>query len=388
VAETSTNEAAEGSQGGQGDRPSIGALLTTAPWTSLEEHLDGLRSRVDNSVRTARDLRHRYREELLRDDPDLADKILRPSAEALEWATTLLKTGTVAAADGTIAGVPLLGGSKIQVGVVIVSNSGEVVELVTRVFEVELASGASDAKGFFTNLRKTRTVSNLLARAVMALGERKLLLEHPADWRMIHGELVPYELRTGAGNPRANLEPAFDLIYEYLESEKFIAVSESSDDLDILNAAILLEPGEYVVLKTLEDELRGFLEGDEEIGRAAAKFGPQDEKRFREFIQKAGPQVAILLIKGAQRPFFLECHMDHTEKAAALFLADSLWTRGLPLDGSAVAVRAFPYHIDLADRVAGTIFKASDFRSFVEARVMELGVEEGLIDIDPRTTRS
>jgi hypothetical protein len=323
-----------------GDRPSIGALLDAAPWTGMEEHLDGLRERVDTSVRTARDLRRRYREELLRDEPDLASKIRRPSDRAIKWATSLLRTGTVAAADGTLAGVPLLGGSKIQVGVVIVSNSGEVVELVTRVFEVELSSGASDARGFFSNLRKARNVSNLLSRAVMAYGERKLLLEHEADWRMIHGELVPYELRTGAGNPGDNLGPAFQLIYDYVGSENFIAVSESSEDLDILNAAILLEPGEYLELKTLEDDLRVFLEGDEEIARAGAKFNPHDASRFREFIQRAGPQVAILLIKAGQRPFFLECHKDRTEEAAALFLADSLWTRGLPVDGSALAVRA------------------------------------------------
>lgn len=369
-------------------RPSIGALLNAAPWTGLEEHLDGLRQRVDDSVRAARDLRLRYREELLRDDPELVEKIRRPSDDAIEWATSLLKTGILAAADGTLAGVPLLGGSKIQVGVVIVSNSGEVVELVTRVFEVELSDGANNARGFFSNLRKARSISNLLSRAVMAYGERKLLLEHPAEWRMIHGELIPYELRTGAGNPGDNLGPAFDLILDYIASEHFIAVSEGPEDLDILNAAILLEPGEYLVLKKLEADLEVFLEGDPEIAKAGAAFSQGDKRRFRDFIQRAGPQVEILLIKAGQRPFLVECHKDQTDRAAALFLVDSLWTRGLPVDGSGLAVRAFPYHIDLADRVAATLFKGSDFRSFVEARVMDLGVEEGLVDIDPRRTRS
>jgi hypothetical protein len=42
----------------------------------------------------------------------------------------------------------LLGGSKIQVGVVIVFNSGEVVDLVTRIFEVELSSGATSGSEF------------------------------------------------------------------------------------------------------------------------------------------------------------------------------------------------------------------------------------------------
>jgi hypothetical protein len=366
--------------------PSIGALLEAAPWSGLEEHLDGLRGRVDSSVRTARELRRQYREELLRDQPELLAQIRRPSEGSVEWATGLLASGTVAAADGTLAGVPLLGGSKIQVGVVIVSNTGDVVELVTRVFEVELSNNAADAKEFFAQLRQARTHSNLLSRAVMAFGERKLLREHNADWRMIHGELLPYELRTGAGNPGDNLGPAFDLVYDYVATKNFIAVSESSEDLDILNAAIILEPGEYLVLKSLEDDLTHFMDGDDV--QAGAKFNPQDKDRFRQFIQRAGPEVAILMIKAGQRPFFLQCHKDQVDQAAALFLADALWTRGLPVKGSPFSVRAFPYHIDLADRVAGTLFKASDFRSFVEARVMDLGVEEGLVDIDPRRTRS
>jgi hypothetical protein len=365
---------------------SIGELLEAAPWTGLEEHLNGLRRRVDSSIETARELRRTYREELLRDQPELFDQIRRPSKESLSWATNLLSTGTVAAADGTLAGVPLLGGSKIQVGVVIVSNTGDIVELVTRVFEVELSNDAKDAKDFFARLRQARTHSNLLSRAVMAFGERRLLLEHRADWRMIHGELIPYELRTGAGNPGDNLNPAFDLVYDFIESEQFIAVSESSEDLDILNAAIILEPGEYLVLKSLEDDLTNFLEGDDI--RAPAKFNPADKDRFRSFIQRAGPEVAILLIKAGQKPFFVECHQEHIDRSAALFLADSLWTKGLPAEGSPFSVRAFPYHIDLADRVAGTLFKASDFRRFVETRVMDIGVEDGLVDIDPRQTRS
>jgi hypothetical protein len=33
------------------------------------------------------------------------------------------------------------------------------------------------------------------------------------------------------------------------------------------------------------------------------------------------------------------------------------------------------------------MFKSGEFRSFVEARLMELGVEQGIADLDPRRTR-
>ncbi len=76
------------------------------------------------------------------------------------------------------------------------------------------------------------------------------------------------------------------------------------------------------------------------------------------------------------------------EEAMSLFLTDSLWSRGLPPDGSALAVRGFPFHIDLADQVARTLFRGSEFRSFVESRLYELGVDSGIFDVDPRRARA
>ncbi len=369
-------------------RPSIEQLLQAAPWRSLEEHLNDLRERVDRSISIAQSMRQRYRQELLAAHPDLLQQIRRPSTAAIEVAKRLFVTGTVAAADGTLSPVPLLGGSKIQVGVVIVFNSGKVVDLVTRVFEAEITAPGNSATEFFTNLRGTRALSNLLARSIMLFGERKLLLQHPADWRMMHGELIPHELRTGAGRPNVNLVPTFDLINGYITDQKFLAVSEGPEDIDILNAAILLEPGEYIVIRSLTETLTNFLNGDAETGQQRANFAANDERRFREFIDAAGPKVSVVLVKAGHKPFIIECHADRIEQAVAVFLADALWTRGLATDGSALTVRGFPFHIDLADQVARTLFKGADFQGFVEARLFDLGVESGMFDIDPRRTRS
>jgi hypothetical protein len=368
--------------------PSITEILEAAPWRELEQHLNEIRERVDSSITLAHRVREDYRRELLSDRPDLLASVRRPSPESLRRAEKLLGTGRVAASDGTIAPVALLAGSKIQVGVVIVFNSGEVVDLVTRVFEAELTSGARSGREFFEDLRKARNVSNLLARAIMLFGERRLLLNHPADWRLLHGELIPHELRTGAGCPQKNLEPAFELVRQYVATRQFIAVSEGAEDLDILNAAILLEPGEYLEIRTLQDTLMTFLEGDEATGQSRANFVKDDESHFRRFIEAVGPDVSVVLVKAGHKPFILECHRDRVEDSVALFLADSLWTRGMPMDGTAMTVRGFPYHLDLADQVARTLFKGADFQRFVEARLFELGTEEAVFDIDPRRTRA
>lgn len=367
--------------------PSIEQALSSAPWSSLEEHLDGLRQRVDHSVSSAHELRDKYREELLAEHPEITEQIRRPSSTALTQAEHLLSNGTVAAADGTVAPVPLLGGAKIQVGVVIVFNHGQVVDLVTRVFETELISETSTATEFFAQLREARSISNLLSRAIMLFGERRLLLDQPADWRMVHGELIPHELRTGAGRPVQNLPPTFELIHGYIDTEAFIAVSEGSDDTDILNAAILLEPGEYIEFRSLEDTLTNFLVGDKETGQSGANFTQAEAERFRQFIRSAGPKVSVVLVKAGHKPFLIECHTERVEEAVALFLADSLWTRGLPADSSELIIRGFPFHIDLADQVARTLFKGSDFRNFVESRLFDLGIESGVFDLDARRTR-
>ena len=104
--------------------PSLAEILQSNPWLPL----DHLRERIDASITRANERRSSYREELLRNRPELVGLIQRPSATYLLTAERLLATGTVAAADGTISPVPLLGGSKIQAGVVIVFNSGEVVD--------------------------------------------------------------------------------------------------------------------------------------------------------------------------------------------------------------------------------------------------------------------
>jgi hypothetical protein len=255
------------------------------------------------------------------------------------------------------------------------------------VFEHELSAQGGTAREFFKNLRKAHGSSNLASRALMLFGERQILLNHEADWRMVHGELVPFELRTGVGIPAKNLPPVFELVRRYVADQKFIAVSEGPDDLDVLNAAIILGPGEFIELRTLTDDLTAFLEGDTDAEISRAGFNSNDREKFRTFISEVGPEVAIVLVKAGHRPYLLECHRERVEEAVALFLTDALWTRGLPDQGAAMTARGFPFHIDLADNVARTMFKSAEFRGFIETRLMELGVEEGIADLDPRRTR-
>ncbi|HET8892549.1 MAG TPA: hypothetical protein VFM96_00430 [Gaiellaceae bacterium] len=332
-------------------------------------------------------MRLAYRDEIMR-STDVPQQISRPGPAALEQAKALLTSGSITAADGTISGVPLLGGAKIQIGVVIVSNRGHVVDAVTRIFETDLSVRSSSGTEFFANVKKARGYSNLLARALMLYGERKLLIDEEADWRIVHGELLPHELRVGAGRPGRNLPAIFELARRFVDSMYFLAVSESPEgDLDIMNAAIVLEPGEYIELRSLRDDLTLFLNGDPELGISQANFDAKSRGQFEKFVDLVGDSVKVVLVKAGQRPFLVQCHADLVPEAVALFLADALWTRGFEPDARSV-VRGFPFHLDLADQIARNLFRGADFRNFVESRLMTIDVEQGLFDLDPRRTRA
>ncbi|MEO3858534.1 hypothetical protein [Acrocarpospora sp. B8E8] len=198
---------------------SLADILAVAPWAELEEHINHLRERVDTAVLASHARRDRLRTEILSENPEIRARIRRPRPETLVWAKNLLRTGIVAAADGTIVAVPLLSGTKIQIGVVVVTNTGESVRLVTRAFEHELTASGETAREFFENLRKVHGRANLASRALMLFGERQILLAQEADWRMIHGQLIPFELRTGGDKPGENLPPVFDLLRRYVADQ-------------------------------------------------------------------------------------------------------------------------------------------------------------------------
>src|SRR4051812_35359678 len=109
----------------QPDVRSLADILAVAPWMSLELHINRLRERVDEAVLASHARRDQLRVEILSENPALRERIRRPKPESMAWAKDLLRTGVVAAADGTVAAVPLLSGTKIQVGVVVVTNTGE-----------------------------------------------------------------------------------------------------------------------------------------------------------------------------------------------------------------------------------------------------------------------
>jgi len=118
-----------------------------------------------------------------------------------------------------------------------------------------------------------------------------------------------------------------------------------------------------------------------------ANFDARSRGQFEQFVDLVGDSVADVLVKAVQRPFLLQCHANRVEEGAALFLADSLWTRGFDVAVPAAAVRGFPFHLDLAHDIAGRLFRSADFRKFVESRLMRLNVGQGLFDLDPRRTR-
>src|SRR5207247_3586915 len=138
-------------------------------------------------------------------------------------------------------------------------------------------------------------------RAVMAYSERELALRRPEQWKFVHGELMPYELRTGLGRTKA-LPQCLQLGSKLITNEHSIGVVEVSEDIDLLNAVEMLDKFEYLDARPLDHDLEQYLYGIPDPDNPSQKlrgahFNDTDEKQFEQFIKDYGSQVKVGIFK-------------------------------------------------------------------------------------------
>src|SRR5207247_3667081 len=133
-------------------------------------------------------------------------------------------------------------------------------------------------------------------RAVMAYSERELALRRPEQWKFVHGELMPYELRTGLGRTKA-LPQCLQLGSKLITNEHSIGVIEGSEDIDLLNAVEMLDKFEYLEARGLDHDLEEYLKGtlDPDTGQRlrGAHFNENDEKRYQDFVDEYAKQIRL-----------------------------------------------------------------------------------------------
>jgi hypothetical protein len=158
-----------------------------------------------------------------------------------------------------------------------------------------------------------------------------------------------------------------------LEHRRFVFVPSSTNARELLTIGNALQPLEYAIIDTQEDNLGRIAAGHY---RGDAWEGVNDQ--VNKFVKDCGPNIVIGMYRASQlapaQMFY--SHIDHAHEAALVVLADSVLQQH----------RGFPMLIDLADGVCRASFGGETFG--VSAQVAYAQAGEPFRYVSERSTRS
>ncbi len=298
----------------------------------------------------------------------------------------LLFAGRVQACDGTVQTHDTLALTVYQIGVCLVSYCGNAGSWSTRLFRKDLREEHADPVGELTQLLERRHhraglnqpdrrdgLSELAQRAVMSFAEARVLAEKAeSPWRMGHGSPAPYQLLAGAGNPDVMIESVKVLRRLIADHRRFVFVSSESGDRDLLTLGQALRPLEYLIVSTLDERIREFVEQTRFSSRVTVNaewdgdgIAHSPEKWVLRFQDEVASQVLVGVYRASwlAPPQVFYCHRDHFPVAARIALADSVL---LP-------DRGFPMLIDLVDRACKSVYGGGSLKEMADAAYARAG---------------
>jgi hypothetical protein len=359
----------------------FGELVDFSNWKDFDSFMQDFDKRLDKDIKKSLEIRRKLRKKLLA-NPKIKQAI-RPREQDIEkwkslldWAGKELFGGNVCGVDGTLSHYPMASGTRCRIGIVTTSYKNDRIEKVLYVSERQLVEKSKTPMEHFNKLLQGHRISNLLVRAIMLYGERQLALKRQEKWKFVHGELLPYELRTGLGAYKA-LDVSLELGKRLIEEKTVIGVIEDTRRLDLLNAGDILTRGQYMPATDLKRELQIYLDGDEEKGLSGAHFNPKDRETFQKFIDDYAENIKIGIFRVGYKPFLFQAHKDVFDEAAALFIKDSF---NQPM-------RGFPLLIDYADAVCSKVLSAGDFRTQITSRIAKISPDALGFEMMARSTR-
>lgn len=287
--------------------------------------------------------------------------------------TGLLFNGGVEACDGTSVVHDTIPLTITQIGVCLVSYSGQQGSWMHRLFRRDLRAKVADPIDEVLAVLERRErrenqdgqggdqMSELARRGIMAYAERAILREKSkAPWRMGHGSPAPYELLTGLwSSQRERIRVSLDLIRWYVEHKRFVFVPSAPRKRHLLMLGNALRPMEFSIIQTLQPEVEKLIE------RGNYRDGSGVLEEMKKFRDEVASQIVVGLYRvwDAAPPYMFYAHVDCAEMAAHIAMADSLLQEH----------RGFPMLIDLADTVCGTTFGVDSFMSSVQMAYADAG---------------
>jgi hypothetical protein len=296
----------------------------------------------------------------------------------------LLFNGGVECADGTHQHHDTLALTVHQIGVCLVSYTGNQGSWSTRLFRRDLREQHGDPVEMMMQLLERRTrraglnqpdrrdaLSELAQRAVMSYAEAAVLLRHAKGvWRMGHGSPAPYQLLSGAGNPDMAIESIRVLRELIADHKKFVYVASEPGDRTLLTFGQALRPLEFAVVQTLDERIDQFTRDLAFSGKTTVD-DRWDGKSLSatEWVRRFRDEVASQVLVGVFRasllapPQVFYAHRDHFQLAAALAISDSVL---LP-------DRGYPMLIDLADRTCKSVYGGGSLRDVADVAYARAG---------------
>src|SRR4030042_1728863 len=351
-------------------------FLKSENWINLNSHYFDFNKSLEDNISKNINVHQR---EIIRDK--LKARIKKANNDLILDLKKELLSGNVVAVDGTCANYDLLTvGFQARIGIIAVNYKNKKTEHTLYISEPFIPYEKENYEEIIQYALKKKKgkegISSLHITAVMLYKEREIVIERPEKYKMIQGDIFPYELKTGQGRLRG-LNACLKLGRKILNTENVIATQTTSSDPTYRLIGNALESGEYIEICDYYEELSSFLLGDGEDYSIPARFNPADKEVFELFINDAKNKFTVGIYKGLQsnRSYVFYAPKNNIETMVNLLFADS----------SFQPMRGFPLLLDYADTICSRLLSGQDFRKQVEAKLARNKILD--FEINEKSTR-
>ena len=342
---------------------SFNDLLKQKQWESYEDYSGEISAMVSDDVRKSMEEDVVMRKQI-KDSKFFRACEVRDAWERKDEAEDLLLDGKVIGIDGTIAKYKFASGYRCQIGVVAVNYKQDKIKKSFYISAATLKSEPTDVRDKMERrLSANEDLADFHLRALMMYREREAGLDPKFGdcYVMYHGQLLPFELRSGLGRLRG-LETTLDLLKRIVSSRRVMSVVSSHwSHQELWTLGTALEPGQY--LTYAESTVKNHLLNKQKFLDEPEKWRKDEYELVKDFVNEYAGDIKIGVVKVAYRPYIFYAHKDVFDLAAAIIARDSLFQKQ----------KGFPLLIDYADNLATEYFSNSNYNNMIEWELAKSG---------------
>ncbi len=352
-------------------------FLQNDKWTSLQEHYSDFNLKLEDNINTAlvNNRKDEVRKTLIKEN-----RIRKANPTLINDLKKELVAGNVVAIDGTCANYDLtIVGFQARIGIIAINYKNYKSGYTIYISDPFIPFDKETVKEILTYAKEKKAGRSGLSQShvtsIMLYKEREFILNREEKYKIVQGDIFPYELRYGQGRLRG-LSTCLKLGRKLLSANNIIATQTTTSDPLYRILGLALEEGEYFVLGDYYDDLETFLTGGDDE-RRAAHFNEGDTSEFKRFVEDVRNKFRVGLYKaiGSKRAYVFYAPTNNLETMVNLLFADSSYQ---PL-------RGFPLLLDYADSICTRLLSASDFYKQIEWKLAKKKILE--VEINEKSLR-